>query len=139
METLKESVSCLLASGGFWQSLTFLGLWKLLSSSGYVWGVCMSLSLSLCVSLCVSVCVCMSLYVCFVCVSVCMKSSPLVGTPGFKGPTLIHYGLPRWLSGEELTCQCRRCKRCGFSPWVRKIPWRRKCQPTPVFLPGKIP
>ena len=24
----------------------------------------------------------------------------------------------------------------GFDPWVRKIPWRRKCQPTPVFLPG---
>ena len=22
-------------------------------------------------------------------------------------------------------------------PWVGKIPWRRKCQPTPVFLPGK--
>ena len=25
----------------------------------------------------------------------------------------------------------------GFSLWVRKIPWRRKWQPTPVFLPGK--
>ena len=25
----------------------------------------------------------------------------------------------------------------GFSPWVGKIPWRRKWQPTPVFLPGK--
>ena len=24
-------------------------------------------------------------------------------------------------------------------PWVRKIPWRRKWQPTPVFLPEKIP
>ena len=27
--------------------------------------------------------------------------------------------------------------RCGFDPWVRKIPWRRKWQPTPVFLPGE--
>ena len=35
-------------------------------------------------------------------------------------------------------CQCRRCMRCGFSPWVRKIPWRRKWQPTPVSLPGKF-
>ena len=26
---------------------------------------------------------------------------------------------------------------CGFEPWVRKIPWRRTWQPTPVFLPGK--
>jgi len=24
----------------------------------------------------------------------------------------------------------------GFNPWVRKIPWRRKWQHTPVFLPG---
>ena len=26
--------------------------------------------------------------------------------------------------------------RRGFDPWVRKIPWRKKWQPTPVFLPG---
>ena len=43
-------------------------------------------------------------------------------------------GLPRWLSGKESTCQCRRL---GFHPWVGKIPWRRKWQPTSVFLPGK--
>ena len=28
-------------------------------------------------------------------------------------------------SGKEPTCQCRRCKRQLFDPWVRKIPWRR--------------
>ena len=28
-------------------------------------------------------------------------------------------------------------KRCRFDPWVRKVPWRREWQPTPVFLPGK--
>ena len=28
-------------------------------------------------------------------------------------------------------------RRPRFDPWVRKIPWRRKWQPTPVFLPGK--
>ena len=28
-------------------------------------------------------------------------------------------------------------KRCRLDPWVRKMPWRRKWQPTPVFLPGK--
>ena len=28
--------------------------------------------------------------------------------------------------------------RPGFNPWIRKIPWRRKWQPTPVFLPGKF-
>ena len=46
-------------------------------------------------------------------------------------------GLPWWLSGKECTCQCRRPKTCGFDPWVRKIPWRRAQQPTPVFLPGE--
>ena len=30
-----------------------------------------------------------------------------------------------------------QCRRLGFSPWVRKITWRRKWQPTPVSLPGK--
>ena len=34
-------------------------------------------------------------------------------------------------------CQCRRLKRHRFNPWVRKIPWRRKWQPTPVFWPGE--
>ena len=29
-------------------------------------------------------------------------------------------------------------QRCKFDPWVRKIPWRRKWQPAPVFLPGKF-
>ena len=44
--------------------------------------------------------------------------------------------LPRWLSGEESACQYKRHRRCRFNPWVRKI-WRRKWQPTPVFLPAK--
>ena len=30
-----------------------------------------------------------------------------------------------------------RHKRCGFDPWVGKIPWRRAQQPTPVSLPGE--
>ena len=46
-------------------------------------------------------------------------------------------GLSRWLSGKASTCQCRRHRRHGFNPWVRKISWRRKWQPTPVFFPGK--
>ena len=42
-----------------------------------------------------------------------------------------------WHSGKA-TCQCRRPKRCEFDPWIRKIPWSRKWQPTPVFLPGRF-
>ena len=47
------------------------------------------------------------------------------------------WGLPWWLSSKESACQCGRHMRHGFDPWVRKIPWRRKWQPTSVFLPGK--
>ena len=46
-------------------------------------------------------------------------------------------GFPGGASGKEPACRCRRQKRCGFDPWVKKIPWRRAWQPTPVFLPGK--
>ena len=47
-------------------------------------------------------------------------------------------GIPRWLSGKESTCQCRRHKGRGFDSWVGKSPWRRKWQPTPVPLPEKL-
>ena len=42
-------------------------------------------------------------------------------------------GVPRW-SGKEPTTQCRRRE---FSPWVWKMPWRRKWQPTLALLLGK--
>ena len=42
---------------------------------------------------------------------------------------------PGGSAGKEPTWQWRRHKRNGFDPWVRKIPWRRKWQPTPVFWP----
>ena len=46
------------------------------------------------------------------------------------------WGFPGGSSGKESTCQYRRCR---FDPWVGKIPWRKKWQPTPVFLLGLIP
>ena len=33
---------------------------------------------------------------------------------------------------------CLQCGRTGFDPWVGRIPWRRKWQPTPALLPGKF-
>ena len=47
---------------------------------------------------------------------------------------------PSWRA--SLVCQtvksvCLQRRKPGFVPWVRKIPWRRKWQPTPVLLPGK--
>ena len=44
-------------------------------------------------------------------------------------------GFPGGSVTKESACQCRRC---GFNPWVGKIPWRRKWQSTPVFLSGKF-
>ena len=46
-------------------------------------------------------------------------------------------GLSGGASGKETSCQCRRHKRHRFNLWVRKTPWRRAWQPTPVFLPIK--
>ena len=44
-------------------------------------------------------------------------------------------GFPGGASGKGPACQCRKHKRCGFDPWVGKIPWRRAWQPTPVLMP----
>ena len=41
----------------------------------------------------------------------------------------------KWLSWLRI---CLQCRRPDFNPWVRKIPWRREWQPTPVFLPGEF-
>ena len=51
---------------------------------------------------------------------------------------LVSNRKPRFHSNKESTCQCRRHKRHWFDPWVRKIPWGRKWQPTPIFLPVKF-
>ena len=42
---------------------------------------------------------------------------------------------PGGASGKESICQCRRC---GFDPWITKIPGRGKWQSNPVLLPGKF-
>ena len=68
-----------------------------------------------------------------------VKSSILVSTyrKSYLGPeqTVL---LPRWHSGKEATYQRRLCKRLWFDLWVWKIPWRRKWQPAPVFLPRDL-
>ena len=39
---------------------------------------------------------------------------------------------------DNVTCSVYlQCGRPGFNPWVRKIPWRRKWLPRPLFLPGE--
>jgi len=50
-------------------------------------------------------------------------------------PFRLKGGLPWWPRRQRVHLQCRRPR---FSPWVRKIPWRRPWQPTPVFLLGEF-
>ena len=52
----------------------------------------------------------------------------------WEAQSLHSLGLLWQLSQQRIRLQCRRPR---FSPWVGKIPWRRKWQPTLVFLPGK--
>ena len=46
--------------------------------------------------------------------------------------------LPGFPFSASLVAQSVKCGRLGFSPWVRKILWRRKWQPIPVILPGEF-
>ena len=55
---------------------------------------------------------------------ICTYSSHLAGFPSGRG--------------KESTCQCRGRRDPDSIPGVRKIPWRRKWKPTPVFLRGKF-
>ena len=63
-----------------------------------------------------------------------LKSKSVSICPSFHS----YMAFPGGTSGKEPACQCRRHKRRGFDPWVGTIPWRRKWQPTPVFLPGEF-
>ena len=51
-----------------------------------------------------------------------------------KGKTMETVRKPWWLRQQESTCNAGD----SFNPWVRKIPWRRKWQLTPVFLPEEF-
>ena len=61
-----------------------------------------------------------------------------------KLSSLLHIYTTIWASlmgqwVKNLPAMQETCRRPRFNPWVRKIPWRRKRQPIPVFLPRKIP
>ena len=47
---------------------------------------------------------------------------------------ILFVHVPKWLRQSSI---CLQCRRPVFHPWVGKIPWRRKWQPTLVFLPGE--
>ena len=65
-------------------------------------------------------------------VSICGKFTDTANN--YFGLLSTFIRLPWWLRWLRIRLQC---KKPGFNPWVGKIPWRRKWQPTPVFLPGE--
>ena len=50
---------------------------------------------------------------------------------------VYNYHLIRGFPGDSAVKNPSAMKRLWFNPWVKKIPWRRKWQPTSVFLSGK--
>ena len=57
------------------------------------------------------------------------------GRKNFTLLTCCTLWLPYSSDGKESTCNAGDW---GFDPWIRKIPWRKKQQSTPVFLPGEF-
>ena len=53
---------------------------------------------------------------------------------GIRPTVKLGNRLPWWLKWYRI---CLQCGRPSFDPWVGKIPWGRKWQPTPVFLLGE--
>ena len=51
---------------------------------------------------------------------------------GIKMETEV--GFEMYSDDKSVSLQCRRPR---FNPWVGKMPWRKKWQPTPVLLLGK--
>ena len=71
------------------------------------------------------------------CLKLWTNGEEMVNTAGPKGSELYFLDwkeVTQWLS---IHLQCRRQKRREPDPWDRKIPWRRKWQPTPPFFPGE--
>ena len=49
--------------------------------------------------------------------------------------TELNWLIPWWLRWQSV---CLQCGRPRFDPWVGKMPWRKKWQPTLVLLPGNF-
>ena len=87
-----------------------------------------------------------SLAHCSICLYLGLSESGTLRRPRQSGrqPPENFMGKNQWLcppssgaGGKESACQGRRCKRWGFNPWACNILWRRKWQPTPIFIHGK--
>ena len=69
-----------------------------------------------------------------------LPKAPFPNITGLGFNTQIRGGRhSAWASQVELVLKnpLAQCRRHRFNPWIGNIPWGRKWQPTPVFLPGK--
>ena len=75
------------------------------------------------------------------CVCVCARACTLVLTQELIRiwGSLGMRRLPRWCSGKESACQCRRHKGRGFDPWVGKIRWEEEMATASSILAWRIP
>ena len=70
----------------------------------------------------------------------CHSDTVSIKKPFYAHPSrslFLKIALP-WSSLVAQMVKCLQWGRPGFNPWIRKIPWRRKWQPTPVLLPEKF-
>ena len=61
-----------------------------------------------------------------------LKPREIVG--GDESSKITEGLMAQWL---RIRLQCRSLRRHRFNPWVGKMPWRRRWQPSPAFLPGE--
>ena len=72
------------------------------------------------------------------CPMMALKNCSLCPWPSSRPLYLSCICFPGGTSGKESTRYCKRHKGRRFDPWVKTIPWKRKWQPAPVFLPGEF-
>ena len=65
-------------------------------------------------------------------------NNKLVLAKGICHLPLQRLGFPGGTMVKNLPANAGDARYAGSNPWVRKTPWRRKWQPTPVFFPGKF-
>ena len=70
------------------------------------------------------------------CLPPCSTVNPSCLSGSHWGSLFLPAGFSHGMRGKEPACQCRRC---GFHPWSGRFPWRRKWQPTQVFLAWRMP
>ena len=64
-------------------------------------------------------------------------NSGILILPPFGMSCTLLLGFPDGSVVKNPSVIAGKCRRWGFNPWVGKISWRRKWQPTLVFLPGE--